>query len=545
MRKELALILGDEKYIYFIILVYTIFIGIASVSIPLSIQSLVNIIPSTAMYYPLVLFSLILFILLGFSSVIYGTQKYVIEIFKRKFFVRITSLMVTRALYFEKSMMQTMDSEQIFDRFFEIPNIQESVPKLLVGVFTAAVQMVVAIVICSFYHPILLVFNLVLVLIIYIILRYHGSIAIKTALKESTAKYEAASWIGEIGRKYFYLKSSKAREYVSKKANTIVANYITARKKHFRHLFTQIVYLLIVYAVGNALLLFICGALVLEEKITLGQLVATEIFFSYTFGHVLLLGNYLESFYKVVSSCNKISTFYKIPLEDYTAKSSSFEMKNSYINIANIKIQSLGFLLNFNIALNGEYKIFVNFPEQMKTFLLNLIMGWEKQHNTNITIDNKTFDEINLDKYRDKIAFIDSSNILCTKIKEYVISCNPTVSHAKFEAIIKLVGLYDVIQKLPEKEHTEIISHKFPLNKEECVRLKLAKALIEENRIMIFDYPILDTILAENKLLMEYIVNDPNITILHFVNGNMNSQYAKTVYRIDAQSQSITQQYVQ
>jgi ABC-type bacteriocin/lantibiotic exporter with double-glycine peptidase domain len=182
MRKELSLVLGDEKSIYIIILIYTIFIGIASISIPISIQALVNIIPSTAMYYPLVLLSFVLLILLGISSVVYGMQKYVIELFKRRIFVRITSLMVTRALYFEKKTMQSTNSEQIFDRFFEIPNIQSSLPNLLVGIFTAVVQMVSAIIICSFYHPILLVFNIALVLIIYGILRYHGSVAIKTAI---------------------------------------------------------------------------------------------------------------------------------------------------------------------------------------------------------------------------------------------------------------------------------------------------------------------------------------------------------------------------
>jgi len=140
MRKELLLVLGDEKKLYVTILIYTVFIGIASISIPVSIQSLVGIIPSTAMHYPLVLLSLVLLVLLSISSVIYGMQKYVIEIFKRRIFVRITSLMVTRILYVEKKTMESSDPEQISDRFFEIANIQSSLPSLLVGGFTAVVQ---------------------------------------------------------------------------------------------------------------------------------------------------------------------------------------------------------------------------------------------------------------------------------------------------------------------------------------------------------------------------------------------------------------------
>ena len=537
MRKELGLVLSEEKSLYIIILIYTVFIGIASVSIPISIQALVNIIPSTLMYYPLFLLAFVLLVLLVISMVVYGMQKYVTEIFKRRIFVRIASLMMTRALYFDKETMRSTDTEQIFDRFFEIPNIQSSTPDILVGVFTATVQTIVAIAICSFYHPALLLFNIALIVVIYFILKSRGSNAIKTAIKESSAKYQTASWIAEVGRKYFYLKSSKAREYASKKTNALIANYISLRKKHFSHLFAQIIYLLVLYAVGNVLLLVICGVLILREKLTIGQFVATEVFFSYTFTHILKIGNYLEDFYKLVASWNKLSLLYKIPLEVYNDIISTSQVQN--IHIHSVYVPNIPSKVSLHIQVNGSYHAFMNFHERTKSFLLGALMGWNDKLYDSIRVDGNTFSEINLGKYRDKIAFIDSSNVVCTRIKEFVTSSCPTVSHAKFNAIIKLVGLYDIIQSLPEKEHTEIISVKYPLNKEEIVRLKIAKALLEEDRLIIIDYPIADAMLFENKALLEYIIHDPNTTLIHFTQNEKAVAFAQHVYRLDGQSQSI------
>ncbi len=542
MRKELLLVLGDEKKTYISILIYTVFIGLAGVSIPVSIQALVNIIPSTMMYYPLFLLSGVLLILLTLSMIVYGLQKFVTEIFKRRIFVRITSLMMTRALYFDKKTMQSSDTEQIFDRFFEIPNIQTSTTEILIGAFTAFVQVITAVIICSFYHPSLLIFNLIIVSVVYFILRSHGASAVKTIIKESTAKYETASWVAEVGRKYFYLKSHKARDYASKKTNTLIANYISQRKKHFHHLFTQIIYLLIVYAIGNVTLLILCGVLILGEKLTIGQFVATEVFFSYVFTHVLRGGNYLESFYKLVASCNKISLFYNIPLEDYSNHNDDFSMTN--IHIHSLTMPHIPSKVSLHIDLNGSYHTFMNFHEKTKSFLMTLLMGWDDQYYNNIRIDTMPFSEINMDKYRDKVAFIDSSNIICTKIKEFATSSCPMVSQTKFDSIIKLVDLYDAIQALPQKEHTKIISSKYPLNKEEVIKLKIAKALLEEVKLIIIDYPIADNIIYDNKPLLDYIIGDPSITLVHFTNNQKAVPLAQYVYRYDPQSQSIVKHNV-
>jgi len=97
---------------------------------------------------------------------------------------------------------------------------------------------------------------------------------------------------------------------------------------------------------------------------------------------------------------------------------------------------------------------------------------------------------------------------------------------------------------LPEKERTEIISSKYPLNKEEVVKLKLAKALIEENKLIIFDYPILDHILRENKQILEHITHEPTLTIIHFTENNALLTHANNIYRFDPQVQSIIKQHV-
>ena len=97
---------------------------------------------------------------------------------------------------------------------------------------------------------------------------------------------------------------------------------------------------------------------------------------------------------------------------------------------------------------------------------------------------------------------------------------------------------------LPEKEQTKIISPKYPLNKEEVIRLKIAKALLEEPKLLLIDYPIADHIILNNRPLLEYIIHNPNLTLIHFTSAKKAEKLAQHIYRFDEESQSITHQNV-
>ena len=72
-------------------------------------------------------------------------------------------------------------------------------------------------------------------------------------------------------------KAAGALEFALDRANQITADYLASRRLHFRILFRQLLFLLILQAVAGTVLLGFGGWLVIRGQLTLGQLVAAEL----------------------------------------------------------------------------------------------------------------------------------------------------------------------------------------------------------------------------------------------------------------------------
>ena len=142
-----------------------------------------------------------------------------------------------------------------------------------------------------------------------------GVDTIKSALDESSAKYETAAWIETLAARPLLFKSARGPERAAHKADELMHRYLEARRRHFRRLFAQTVGGMAIQVVASTALLGLGGALVLDGQLTLGQLVAAELVVSglgYAFGRI---GKYLEQVYDLVASVNKLAVLVDLPTE--------------------------------------------------------------------------------------------------------------------------------------------------------------------------------------------------------------------------------------
>ena len=83
--------------------------------------------------------------------------------------------------FFDK-MMVKLDLKQtdsyylpeLVNRFFDIPVLQKSLSKILLDVPTASIQILFGLILLSFYHPAFILFGFILVVLLWLILRYTG-----------------------------------------------------------------------------------------------------------------------------------------------------------------------------------------------------------------------------------------------------------------------------------------------------------------------------------------------------------------------------------
>ena len=185
---------------------------------------------------------------------------------------------------------------------------------LLTGV-NLVLSTIIGLTVLAFYHQFLLAFSIVLVTALAAIVFLLGRRALGTSIAESKRKYEVVDWLEELARHPRVFKGPGGLELATTRADGLVRSYLDARRAHFRILLRQISSLLALEVVAATLLLVVGGWLVLDQQLTLGQLVASEIIVSAIVASISKLGKQFEAWYDAVAAVDKLGHLVDLPLE--------------------------------------------------------------------------------------------------------------------------------------------------------------------------------------------------------------------------------------
>ena len=121
------------------------------------------------------------------------------DIFQRKFYARLVAEISLHVLYAANPFFQDNHKGALFNRYFDIIIVQKNLPNLLVSGFTIVLQTAVGFILVSLYHPLFLIFNVIVALIIWLIWAVFGRRAIRSAVAASHQKHETAAWLQSLG----------------------------------------------------------------------------------------------------------------------------------------------------------------------------------------------------------------------------------------------------------------------------------------------------------------------------------------------------------
>ena len=116
-------------------------------------------------------------------------------------------------------MIAWLFARQLVNRFFDILTIQKAAPKLLIDALGTLLAVIVGLSVLAAYHPLLLVFDLFLILIILVILFLPLRRGQSTAIDESSAKYDVAAWLEEIARVPRAFRNGGSQEWIFEKSD--------------------------------------------------------------------------------------------------------------------------------------------------------------------------------------------------------------------------------------------------------------------------------------------------------------------------------------
>jgi ABC-type bacteriocin/lantibiotic exporter with double-glycine peptidase domain len=302
------------------VLVYAVLGGLLALVLPLGTQAVVNTV-AFGVFTPnlWVLCALVLVGLLAGGS-LFVMERYIVDLLQRRLFVRTTFDVAYRLPRIREGALADHYAPELVNRFFDVLTLQKTLGKVLLDGSSAALTVLFSLILLAAYHPIFLVFDVIVVLFLPFVVVVLGRGGLATSVAESTNKYAVANWLEEVARCRVSMKLAGNPPRVFERIDALTSGYVRARHAHFRVLARQLVgsevfrALLVVGALG------IGGSLVIRQQLSLGQFVAAEVVVLYLAGALQKLVAQLEHVYDLLTALHKLGLITGMPLEREPAR---------------------------------------------------------------------------------------------------------------------------------------------------------------------------------------------------------------------------------
>jgi putative ABC transport system ATP-binding protein len=505
-------ILGPDQAFFTLAIVYGVGIGLLSLATPISVQMLINSVANTALPTPLFTLSGILFVLLMLSAILSAFRAQLMEVFRQRFFAQLVAEITLRAVHARNPFFADERSGDLFNRYFEVMNIQKAVPSLLIGLFTIILQSVVGFAVTSFYHPFFLFFNLLFITLVWLIWRVWSRGAMTTAVALSHAKYDTAHWLESVGASNGFYKSGRHIDFAIAKSEAMTVEYIEAYRRHFRYSFSQTVAFLVLYAMSSAALLALGGWLIIQGELSIGQLVAAELILSGIFYGVAQLGPYLDTFYDLVAALEELGLLYAIP-QERTGREAAYVSGGGDVVFSGVRIGDV--TLDCTVP-SGAKVVAAADPDTQRAFAL-LLKRHERPDSGFVILGGADIGTLDIYQLRSDVIVLDRPTIVESSIIEYLRLSTPGQDSRDIMAVLKTVGLDRRIGQLPDGLNTILSSTGWPLALHEVMRLKFASALLATPKILVLS-PLFELIPTVELDRMFDALRATDTTAIYFTN---------------------------
>lgn len=493
--KRLLNLLSTEKKDILYIYVYAIAVGIVSLSLPLGTQAIVSFIAGGMWFNSVVLLISLVIVGILVSGVLQIMQISMVEVLQRRIFAKAAFEFAYRTPKINAEAVQHVHIPELMNRFFDVLTIQKGLPKLLIELSSAVLQIFFCLILLSFYHPFFVFFGLILISILVIIFYLTGPKGLQSSIAESKYKYKVVFWLEELARVLNSFKVTGNTHLPMKKTDVNVNNYLSYRKKHFKVLIRQFSYIVIFKTFIIAGLLIIGTILVIDRQITLGQFVASEIIIVLILGAVEKIIVNLDTVYDMLTAVDKIGHVTDLPLErdggfktprHYFDKGIEISMIDLSYSFPGSKKKALN---NINLHIKpGERLCVAGYHNSGKTTLVNVLDGIYPSYEGIITMNSFSLRDLDLTFLRDHIAKdISQEEIFDGTILENILVGKPYAHYELAIEAIKAVGIEEEVYSMEKGLYTELVSGGKTLSSGLANKLILARLVAKKPKIMILN----------------------------------------------------------
>ncbi|ETN96475.1 peptidase domain-containing ABC transporter [Zhouia amylolytica] len=537
--KRLTGLLKLDKKDFLQILYYAILAGLLSLSVPLGIQAIVNLIQGARISTSWIVLILLVTLGVSFVGIFQLMQVRILENIQQKIFTRASFEFSYRFPKIKMEQLKNFYPPELANRFFDVLTIQKALPKIVLDFPAALVQIIFGLILLSLYHPLFIVYGFLMVFLIYVVFRLTAKKGLATSIVESKYKYKVAHWFQEIARTLVSFKISGNTNHAINRNDELVCHYLDARESHFRIIRIQFILMIGFKVLVTAGLLIIGGILVLNQQMNIGQFVAAEIIILLIISSVEKMITGLESFYDILTSLEKLGQVVDKELESQEGEAPFAINQPISIQLHNVAFKGFNnktILENINLKINPNDKILIQGKNGSgKSTLLKLIAGLIEPSRGDIYLNDISKHSINLNHYRARLGqSLSEETPFEGTLYDNLTFGNKDITTEEIHWAIKNMRLLDFVRKLPDGLNTVLYPEGLGIPYSVSKKIVLARSILRKPAVLILDDPLDQMDFEEEKGIIEFLFSkEHNWSIIVTSRDPIWEKYCNQVFELD------------
>jgi ABC-type bacteriocin/lantibiotic exporter with double-glycine peptidase domain len=494
---------------------YAIFNGLVSLSLPLGIQAIINLIQGGAVSTAWIVLVCLVVFGIAVSGILQIYQLRITEYMQQRIFANAAFEFSFRIPKIKMEALYPHYPPELMNRFFDILTVQKGLPKILIDFLTAALQVVFGLLLLSFYHPFFILFSLVLIILVYVIFRFTARKGMRTSLEESKYKYKAVFWLEEVARSASAFKLSGSQVLALEKTDALVMEYINARKSHFKVLIQQYSLMVVFKVIIATGLLALGGMLVMNQLMNVGQFVAAEIIILLVMSSVEKLNLVLEVIYDVLTGLEKVGQVTDMELESdsgsvmaevCSTQGVSIDLNDVYFTYPTKKNWVLNGL-NLSIAEGEKVQILGN-NGSGKSTLLQVMAGLYEVDKGSICYNGLPKGNINLQTLRIETGdFLNHQTLFHGTLKENI-TMGRAIDINRLKEIAEVMGLTSLIQSLPRGFDEPLDLVGIHPHGSHAQKIMLCRSVIHQPKLLLIEHSLDAIEYKERNRIFDYLCSE-------------------------------------
>ncbi len=495
--RRLLKLLRPERREILLLLVFAFFSGLLYLTLPLVVDAIVTNIAfgnqSKPYIQALVVISQLLTACLLLQALIIGFQYYVAELIQRRIFVRIAGDLSHRLPRVVAKAFDQVHAPELVNRFLDSVTVQKNTAFFLLEGINLVASTIIGLLLLALYHPMLMIFVAVLIVLIIGFTWPLGRSAVDSAINESRCKYDLVGWFEQIAAFPNMFKGRGGYLLAHQRTDILATQYVHARRAHFRIVLRQISALLFISVLASVALLILGVELVISQQLTLGQLVASELIMSSIVASLIKLGKKLETWYDTMAAIDKIGHLLDLDIESEGGEKTTSLENTSGMKLAVEKV-SFGYHAGHSIFHDltftlepGTRACILGCQGSGVSSFLNLCFALREPSSGHISFDGLDLRAWNLESLRNSMELLRRDEFVVGTVADNLRLGRQEITTDEIHAALATVGMLDDCMHHPDGVDLMLQVGGTPFSTSQRCSLLIARAIVQKPRLLLID----------------------------------------------------------